>query len=86
MAYEFPPDVDRLIKSRLASGDYTSEDDVLRDAMGALEQLEQDRLACWEQRNQLAMEQSASGLSRPLDDNQVLVRLRERLAKEGILD
>jgi hypothetical protein len=46
---------------------------------------EQDKLECWNDRNQLAAEQSRQGLSRPLDDERALARLRERLAKEGIL-
>ena len=39
MAYQFPPDVDKLLKERLATGAYTSEDDVLRDALRALEDM-----------------------------------------------
>jgi len=36
MSYQFPPDVDRLVKSQMASGDYASEDEVLRAALRAL--------------------------------------------------
>lgn len=86
MAYQFPPDVEERIKRHMESGAYASEDEVLRDAMGALDQLEVDKIARWHERNQLASEQSKQGLSRPLDDDKVLARLRERLAKEGILD
>lgn len=39
MAYQFPPDVDQLLKERMATGGYTSQDDVLRDALRALEEL-----------------------------------------------
>jgi Arc/MetJ-type ribon-helix-helix transcriptional regulator len=86
MAYQFPPDVEKLIKRHIESGAYSSEDEVLRDAMGALDQLELDKIARWHERNQLASEQSTQGLSKPLDDVKVLARLRERLAEEGILD
>ena len=86
MDYQFPADVEQLIKERMASGTYGSEDDVLRDALVALEQLEQARLAGWDERNRLAVDQSKQGLSRPLDDERVLARLRKRLAQEGILD
>ena len=86
MTYRVPADVEQLIKQRMAVGAYSSEDDVLRDALGALEQREQDRLARWDERNHLAIKQSNQGLSRALDDEQVLSRLRARLAKEGILD
>ena len=84
MTYQFPADVELLIKQRMALGIYASEDELLRDALGALEQREQERLARWDERNRLAVEQSRQGLSRPLDDEKVLARLRERLANEGI--
>jgi Arc/MetJ-type ribon-helix-helix transcriptional regulator len=38
MSYRFPPDVARLVQDHLASGDYASEDEVLRDALQALGQ------------------------------------------------
>jgi Arc/MetJ-type ribon-helix-helix transcriptional regulator len=85
MAHEFPTDIQERLKSRLDGGAYQNEDDVIRDAMDALDQLEQDKLTRWNDRNQLATEQSAHGLSKPLDERKVLARLRERLAKEGIL-
>lgn len=85
MSYEFPSDVRDRLKVHLDRGGYQSEDDVIRAAMDALDELEQDRLTRWNERNRLAREQSEQGLSRPLDDHQVLARLRERLAKEGIL-
>ena len=84
VTYQFPTDVEQLIKQRMALGIYASEDEVLRDALGALEQREQERLTRWEERNRLSVEQSRQGLSRPLDDDQVLARLRARLANEGI--
>ena len=85
MAYEFPTDIRDRLKARLDDGTYQSEDDVLRDAMDALDQIELDKLTRWNERNQLALEQSGRGLSKPLDDQRVLARLRQRLAKEGIL-
>ena len=86
MNYQFPPDIEERLKVRMSDGRYDSEDDVLREAMDALDQLEQDKLIRWDQRNQVAMRQSQQGLSKPLDDQAVLGRLRERLAKEGIVD
>jgi Arc/MetJ-type ribon-helix-helix transcriptional regulator len=85
MAYEIPTDIRDRVKARLDEGAYQSEDEVLRDALDALEQRELDRVTRWNERNQLAIEQSQQGLSKPLDDDQVLARLRDRLAKEGIL-
>lgn len=39
MAYPFPPDVERLVKDRMVQDGYSSEDEVLRDALRALEEL-----------------------------------------------
>ena len=86
MSYQFPPDIEERLKARMSDGRYQSEDDVLREAMNALDQLEQDKLIRWEERNRLSTQQSEQGLSAPLDDEAVLGRLRERLAKEGIVD
>lgn len=36
MAYQFPPDLKELVNQQLATGQYGSEDDVLRDALKAL--------------------------------------------------
>ena len=86
MAYPFPPDIRERVKARVDGGGYQSEDDVLRDAMDALDQCEQAKLARWHERNITAIEQSRLGLSKPLDDDAVLARLRERLAKSGFAD
>ena len=86
MAYEFPTDIRDRLKARLDDGVYRSEDDVIRHAMDALDQIEQDKLTRWHERNWLATEQSKQGLSKPLDDQKVLCRLRERLVTEGILE
>ncbi len=86
MNYQFPPDIEDRLRARMSDGRYQSEDDVIREAMDALDQAEQDKLIRWHERNRIAMQQSQEGLSRPLDDDAVLGRLRERLAEEGIVD
>ena len=86
MAYQFPIDIRQRLEARLAQGMYQSEDDVLRDAMDALDQIEQEKLCRWNRRNRLSAEQSEQGLSKPLNDHAILARLRERLAREGIVD
>jgi len=53
-------------------------------AEGRMEPL--DREQFWREQNVLAQQQSAQGLSRPLDEERILARLRERLAKDGIVD
>ena len=36
MSYVFPPELERLVQEELATGAYTSEDDLLLEAMRAL--------------------------------------------------
>ena len=42
MRYQFPPDLDQLVRDRMSSGRYASEDDLLRYALEALSEEEQD--------------------------------------------
>lgn len=37
MNYQFPPDVDEKVREKMASGKYASEDELLRDALEALD-------------------------------------------------
>lgn len=48
MPYQFPSDLQEMIAARLARGEYQSEDDVLRSALQALEQSEDDLAAVQE--------------------------------------
>ena len=86
MSYQLPLDLDERVRARMSVGPYQTEDEVLREAMDALDQLEQDRLIRWDERNRIAMLQSQQGLSKPLDDKAVLDRLRKRLVEEGIVN
>ena len=45
MAYQFPPDVDKLVRERMATGNYASEDELLRNALLALSEEEEDLAA-----------------------------------------
>ena len=42
MSYQFPPELDQLVKRQLARGQYDSEDAVLIAAMQSLEQQQED--------------------------------------------
>ena len=48
MPYQLSPDVEELVKDRMASGNYQSEEDVLRDALEAL-RLEDEELRAIEE-------------------------------------
>jgi Arc/MetJ-type ribon-helix-helix transcriptional regulator len=86
MSYQLPPDLDHRVQAYLVAGGFQNEDEVLRTALDALEEREQEKLRRWHEGNRIAMEQSKQGLSKPLEDEEVLARLRARLAKEGIVD
>jgi putative addiction module CopG family antidote len=45
MAYTFPPDIQELVGEQMASGQYRSEDEVLRDALRALSEEAEDLAA-----------------------------------------
>ena len=85
MHHPFPPDIEERLKAWMSEGRYASEADVLREAMDALDQLEEDKLVRWRNRNRIATEQSQQGKSRPLNDKAVLERLRKRLLEEGVV-
>ncbi len=42
MTYHLPADVEERVQTRMATGRYASEDDVLRDALDTLDTLEAD--------------------------------------------
>lgn len=56
MPYQFPPDLQQMISARLADGTYQSEDDVLRSALEALTEREEDITAI-----QVAVEEWRAG-------------------------
>jgi len=84
MHIQLPADICQRLEACIATGGYQCEEEVLREALDALDQREQEKLRRWNDGNAIAIEQSRQGLSRPLDDAAVLARLRRRLAAEGI--
>ena len=68
MAYQFPPDVEQLVTQRMASGDYASEDDVLRDALKALAEQSDDLVAVQEAVTRLRAGEDGQPLSEAFDD------------------
>jgi len=83
MHYEFPPDLRQRVSARLADGSYQSEDELLRDAMNALDELDREKLRLFHARNLVTAEQSRLGLSTPLNLDAMLSRIEDRVAAEG---
>lgn len=80
MSNEISNDLEQRIRLRLENGRYQTQDELLRDALDALDQLEQEKLQRWHEGNRIAIEESRLGLSKPLDVDEVMARLRERLS------
>jgi putative addiction module CopG family antidote len=70
MHYEFPPEVERLFRERMASGKYATEDELLREALLALAEEEEDLDAIRE----AIAEMDAGDSGVPLDE--VIDRIR----------
>ena len=81
-SYAFPQDVQQWVDARLSAGPYQSPDDVLRDAMKALDELDRERLRLFQEGNRIATEQSKLGLSKPLDLSALLSRVERRVAEQ----
>jgi len=80
MSYQLPPDLDERVKAEMSRRGLQSEDDVLREALDALNQLEDEKRRRWQEGNEVAIEQSRRGLSQPLDLDAILARVEERVA------
>lgn len=66
MGYQFPPNIERMVQQRMSAGGYRSEDELLADAMLALEDVEQRQA---ELRAEISRRIGGSGatLSQPFD-------------------
>jgi len=83
MHYQFPPDLQQRVQARLSDGSYESEEDLLRDAMNALDELDREKLRLFQEGNRIALEQSRLGMSKPLDLGALLQRVEDRFAADG---
>lgn len=83
MHYQFPHDLQQRVQARLSEGTYESEDELLRDAMNALDELHRERIRLFQEGNRIALEQSRLGLSKPLDLEALLQRVESRVTSEG---
>lgn len=78
MPYQVPPDLEQRLKAHLESGEYSSPDDLLRDALLALE----ERQTHHEQLRQeisARVARAGQGRSKPLDREALKVEARRRL-------
>ena len=78
MTYPFPPELDRLVRQKLASGDYTSEDEVLLEAMHAL--VDRDEAIAGIQEGIKHMD---AGRTRPLSEIDVELRNKHNIRPDA---
>lgn len=82
MSYPFPPDLVELVRAHMAAGAYHSEDDLLRDALKALdgqrnEIVEEDPVVVEGIRRGLA--DMKAGRSRPFDEFNAEFRAKHKI-------
>jgi putative addiction module CopG family antidote len=85
MSYSIPNDIQHRIDAQLATGGFSSPDEVLREAIEALER-RQRGLSALRSLVEVAEQDVANGRVASLDRDSIQREVRERLAARGILD
>jgi len=76
MSYQFPTDVNQAIQSLMATGNYSSEEEVLRSALAVLQQHEEDFEAICE-----GLADLEAGRVRPFSELDAEFRHRHKIDK-----
>ena len=79
MSYAFSPELRQLIDARMASGGYSSEDELLRDALLALQHIEQSHQALREE-IQTRLDRTGKPPAEPLDFEKFKAEMRASLS------
>jgi putative addiction module CopG family antidote len=79
MSYPLPPDVEEMVRQRMASGKYPSEGDLFREALQALSEEEQDLAAIQE----AVAEWRAGDSGIPLDEAFDALRTKYAVRSDG---
>jgi len=83
MPYQFPPDIDQRVQAQINSGEFCTEDDVLREAIGTLEK-RQRGLTTLRAMAAEGDEDIAAGRVGPFDADKTKSAVRMRLESRGI--
>jgi len=78
MPYEFPTDLQQRIEAQIATGAYANEDDVLRDAIRALEREKEDLGAI-----RAGTEDMESGRYRTFEEVDAELRKKHSIAQDA---
>lgn len=82
MNINLTPQLEELVRSKVASGFYNSASEVIREALRLMEQEDRMRMAAVARLQHDIQEGINSGSAGPLDINDIKRRGRERLAAE----
>ncbi len=85
MSHQLPPDLKQRIKAQIETGEFETEEDVLREALDTLEK-RQHGLKELRQMVREADDDIAAGRVGPFDAEQTKRAVRERLSQHGITD
>ncbi len=85
MSHQLPPDLEQRIKAQIETGEFESEEDVLREALDTLEK-RQRGLNELRQMVREADDDIAAGRVGPFDAKETKRAVRERLSQHGITD
>jgi Arc/MetJ-type ribon-helix-helix transcriptional regulator len=80
-SYSVPSDIDERLSAHVATGAYQTRDEVLREALDALEERERKKLEEWHRKNAIAVEQSNRGEVQELDLDAMMERVEARIAR-----
>ncbi len=78
MGYQFPPELDELVKLQLATGQYGSENEVLLDALLSLQRQRDDLVAIQE-----GIDDMEAGRVKPLRQFDQELRARKNISPDG---
>ena len=78
MAYQFPSDIHERVKANLATGKYRSEDDVLREALDALQRHDGELQAIQE-----GIDDMQAGRFRPLEQVGAEIRRKHSFPQDA---
>lgn len=85
MPYQFPPDIAQRVRAQVESGQFETEDDVLREAIDTLESRQRGR----QQLRKMVQEADgdiAAGRVGPFNADATKRAVRKRLEENGITD
>lgn len=80
MAYRFPPDIEKLVQEQMVVCGYSSEDEVLRDALRLFREF-QARKQQLVSDVQTGIDEADQGLARPLDLDALIQRCSLKLTE-----